>query len=122
MMTLLLWLLVAAAGSGPPAAHLTVEPGQELSFGTRASGGFIEGSFVLHNTGTAPLIIQDVQTSCDCTMPKFRRRPLAAGASQPLTIRFDTAGRHGQQRKTLIVVSNSDNGPVVLNFSGILQD
>ncbi|MCR5890428.1 DUF1573 domain-containing protein [Hymenobacter sp. J193] len=105
-----------------PGAFLKVYPQDNLSFGTRPSGGIVEASFTLKNMGADPVIIRDVQSSCGCTVAQFNRQPLKMGNSRTLVVRFNTDGRIGQQNTKVVVRSNSTTGPLVLSFSGILEE
>ncbi len=74
-------------------------------------------SFKFKNTGKEPLIIQNVQSSCGCTVPKKPNQPILPGESAEITVAYDTH-RIGFFQKTLTVVSNADNASVVLTIKG----
>lgn len=65
-----------------------------------------EAHFV--NTGTEPLIITKVFSSCGCTVAEFPKEPINPGESGTITIKFDGRGRrHGDFMKILRVRANT---------------
>lgn len=60
------------------------------------------------NTGSAPLILSDVSTSCGCTLAKqWPRESIQPEGSGEVAIRFDSRGRVGANRKEVYVVTNA---------------
>lgn len=60
------------------------------------------------NSGTEPLIITKVFSSCGCTVAEFPKEPIAPGESGTITIKFDGRGRrHGDFMKILRVRANT---------------
>jgi hypothetical protein len=77
-------------------------------FGDVVQGERMEHTFRFTNTGTAALLITNVEVSCGCTTPKgWTRDPIQPGERSELTIAFDSAGKNGKQIKVVTVVSNS---------------
>jgi hypothetical protein len=74
--------------------------------------------FVVTNTGTDPLVIQNVVASCGCTTPEWTKQPIPAGASGKVTAIYDPRDRPGAFNKTLSVYSNSKPEVVVLVIKG----
>ena len=73
--------------------------------------------FEFTNTGDAPLIVNDVKSSCGCTVPKKPKGPIAAGASGTIEVKYDT-NRVGPIRKTVTVYSNADEPIKALKIKG----
>lgn len=73
--------------------------------------------FTFTNTGKEPLIINNVRSSCGCTVAKKPTEPIMPGESSEIKVKYNT---HiiGNFRKTITVRSNADNGVVVLQISG----
>jgi len=67
----------------------------------------VEHVFAFENTGTAPLIITHVQTTCGCTAPEWPKEPILPGESAAIKVRFDSTGKFGRQNKVINVISNS---------------
>ena len=64
--------------------------------------------FAFKNTGTAPLILSDVSTSCGCTLAEqWPRAPIAPGEKAEIAVRFDSRNRVGANRKEIFVVTNA---------------
>ena len=74
--------------------------------------------FILTNTGTDPLMIQNVVASCGCTTPEWTKQPIPAGGSGKVTAIYDPKDRPGIFNKTLSVYSNSKPEVVVLIIKG----
>jgi hypothetical protein len=80
-------------------------------FGNKYEGDKLEHTFYFSNTGNEPLIITNVQVSCDCTsFPKgWPRDPIPSGASGQITVAFNSTGKMGLQNKLITVVTNAVN-------------
>ncbi|CAN5243018.1 hypothetical protein BH09BAC2_BH09BAC2_22560 [soil metagenome] len=74
-----------------PSAVLTL-PESEYTFGKIPQGKPVTHIFYIKNTGTAPLILDDVQASCGCTTPVWNKEPIAAGATGKITVGYNAAG------------------------------
>lgn len=84
----------------------------ELKFG---SDGSCE--FIFKNTGKSPLIIDNVKSTCGCTVPEWTKEPVNISNTGTLRVIYDTH-RVGAFQKTLIVYSNASNSPVRLFIKG----
>jgi len=77
--------------------------------------------FKFKNTGTAPLVISDVQKTCGCTSPNYTKTPVMPGESGEIQVTYDTK-RIGQFVKYVTVYSNDpENNAVQLKISGIVK-
>lgn len=74
--------------------------------------------FTFTNTGTAPLIIQDVKTTCGCTTPEWTKQPIRPGATGFIKVSYDVKGRPGPIDKTITVYSNAKQSPTNLRING----
>jgi len=74
--------------------------------------------FIATNTGTDPLVIQNVVASCGCTTPEWTRQPIPAGGTGKITAIYDPKDRPGIFNKTLSVYTNSKPEVVVLIIKG----
>ncbi len=82
---------------------------EELAFehADITQGDVIEHDYFFENTGTEPLIISNVLTTCGCTATKWPREPLAPGAKNSIKVKFNSAGKMGKQTKIITIVSNA---------------
>ena len=74
--------------------------------------------FTVTNTGTEPLVIQNVVASCGCTTPEWTKQPIPAGSKGKVTAIYDPKDRPGQFNKTLSVYTNTKPEVTVLVIKG----
>jgi len=74
--------------------------------------------FIVTNTGTSPLVIQNVVASCGCTLPDWTKQPIPAGGKGKVSARYDPKDRPGAFNKTLSVYTNAKPEVVVLTIKG----
>jgi hypothetical protein len=92
---------------------------KEHDFGTfKEEAGRQTFDFIVTNTGTDPLVIQNVVASCGCTTPEWTKQPIPAGGTGKVTAIYDPKDRPGPFNKTLTVYSNSKPETVVLVIKG----
>jgi len=89
----------------------------EHDFGMVQEGGKVVHVFEVLNTGNADLLLQSVKPSCGCTTPKYDKKPIRPGKTGSIEVVFDTKGRPGKQRKTVMVVTNTEPPNTVLTFT-----
>ena len=101
--------------------------GPKIEFGQKESefrvieqGGNGVFEFVFTNTGTDPLILSNVRSSCGCTIPEWPREPINPGESATIKAKYDTR-RIGQFSKSISVYSNATEAPVVLHIKGKVE-
>ena len=76
--------------------------------GVVSEGTQVDVVFSFQNTGSAPLILSDVSTSCGCTLAEqWPREPIEPGDNGEVAVRFDSRGRVGANRKEVFVVTNA---------------
>lgn len=97
-------------------AHIEFE-GTTHDYGNITVGDNGSYSFKFKNTGGEPLIIQDVRTSCGCTVAKKPATPIMPGDSDEIIVKYDTR-RLGGFHKTITITSNADNASVILTIKG----
>ncbi len=76
-------------------------------------------SFEFRNTGDAPLIITNVQSTCGCTVPSKPTEPIMPGKTGKIDVKYNM--NPGPIRKTITVESNAvnyDNGRIALKIKG----
>ncbi|MEO9510746.1 MAG: DUF1573 domain-containing protein [Flavobacteriaceae bacterium] len=73
--------------------------------------------FEFTNTGSVPLVISAVKSSCGCTIPKKPDDPILPGKTGEIQVKYDTK-RVGPIRKAITVTSNADTPTKVLKIKG----
>jgi hypothetical protein len=71
----------------------------------------IERSFVLRNVGNAKLLIKEVKTSCQCTIPRVPSLSLAPRTSESVGVVF-TADSVGPKVQRVIFETNDPRTPI----------
>jgi hypothetical protein len=112
-------LIFAFAAKSQVAATKMQLSATEHDFGTfKEEAGRQTFDFIVTNTGTEPLVIQNVVASCGCTTPDWTKQPIPIGAKGKVTAIYDPKDRPGQFNKTLSVYSNTKPEVVVLVIKG----
>ncbi|MEQ8363622.1 MAG: DUF1573 domain-containing protein [Cyclobacteriaceae bacterium] len=96
-----------------------------FDFGDLTQGERVENTFKFTNTGTAPLIITNVEVTCGCTTPKgWPRDPIPPGGHGELTVAFNSVGKYGRQNKVVKVISNavSPNNQIVFTANVLTKE
>ena len=114
-----LWLHLTAVAQvdGSAASTATaVVAGPQLTFAEKShdfgdiqQGDRISHTFKFTNTGSQPLLISEVKTTCGCTATNWTREPVAPGATGEVSATFDSAGKRNIQRKVIAIHSNAIN-------------
>ncbi|MDR2467189.1 MAG: DUF1573 domain-containing protein [Prevotellaceae bacterium] len=84
----------------------------------KEADGDVSHVFTFKNTGNAPLVIKNVETSCGCTSPDWTKEPVMPGKSGVVKATFSPAGRPGRFDKNLTVITNAQPERTVLYISG----
>jgi len=82
----------------------------EHDFGTIAAGSKVNYSFKFKNTGEADLIITRAVGSCGCTIPEYPKTAIKVGESAKIDVSFNSAGKHGNQQKSVTISTNTKAG------------
>lgn len=87
-------------------AEITFEE-STFNFGDITQGDKVEHVFAFANSGTEPLVLSRVMTTCGCTAPSWPKEPIAPGAKAEIKISFNSTGKMGMQNKVITVISNA---------------
>jgi uncharacterized cupredoxin-like copper-binding protein len=69
--------------------------------------GSVEYTFEFTNNGNAPLVINDVKSTCGCTTPDWTDKPVLPGQKGSITAVFEPANRPGKFNKSMTIISNA---------------
>jgi len=89
-------------------------------YGTVAYGGDGTCYFKFTNTGKEPLILQQPQSSCGCTVPTWPKEPILPGESNEIKVTYNTK-KVGPINKTVTIRSNAKTSTVVLRIQGKVE-
>ncbi|NJO86715.1 MAG: DUF1573 domain-containing protein [Lewinella sp.] len=88
-------------------------------FGDIQAGKPVVFSFEYRNTGSEPLVIDNVRTGCGCTTSEWEEAPVAPGATAKLVVEYD-ARSVGYFRKYLKVYFRGHRGAEWLWIEGFV--
>lgn len=78
----------------------------EFKFGKINQGVKVEHIYVLTNSGKSDLHIRKVKAACGCTAVQPEKRVIAPGESVNIKTVFNSAGKEGNQNKTVTIITN----------------
>ena len=80
--------------------------------------GVVSHTFTFTNTGTEPLVVTNVRTTCGCTVPSWTVDPVLPGAEGFVEIAFDPKKHQGAFHKTIQIQSTAQNANMFVTISG----
>lgn len=89
----------------------------KLDFGSFIHSEIQERSFVLTNIGEAPLIVQDITTSCGCMKTRYVKEPIPPGEKLEITVIYE-AEQAEYFNKTIAIHCNIKSSPIILRIVG----
>jgi len=91
----------------------------EHNFGDiEEEAGPVSHTFRFRNTGSIPLIIHDVKSSCGCTTPSYSKQPVLPGAEGYIKATYDPKNRPHGFEKAISIKTNAEPADVVLKIKG----
>ena len=80
-------------------------------------------NFSFTNTGNEPLQIQDVKTSCDCTLAQWPKTAIQPGKTAIVRGGFKIENKSGSFEKNIIIIANTSPATTFLSIKGeIISD
>lgn len=76
-------------------------------FGDVKTGEKVSYTFKYKNTGTDTLKIDNIVSSCGCTVPKDYAKIVPPSGTATITVQFDSTGKMGVVNKSLTILSNA---------------
>jgi hypothetical protein len=92
----------------------------EYDFGEITYNDAVDCNFKFTNTGKTALIIQNVKSSCGCSVPEWVKKPIPPGKKSEIKINYDTS-YPGVFNKTITVFYNGIESPQTLTIKGSVQ-
>jgi hypothetical protein len=87
-------------------------------FGKVPAGKPVSVDFIFTNTGDAPLIISNVESTCGCTVPKFTAKPVLKGEKGIITVTFNAVAVQAGFTKAVTIKSNARTPSKMLYIKG----
>ena len=110
-------LISSITKADPPASPSKIKFSEkEFDFGTLPQGKPVTHEFEFTNTGTEPVVLENVKASCGCTTPTWTKEPVMPGKKGAIKAQYNMA-REGSFRKS-ITVTTKDGEAVELYISG----
>ena len=100
-------------------AHIEFDS-MKHDFGEISFDGDGTFDFVFSNSGSEPLLVTHVKSTCGCTIPEWSKEPVLSGKKGKIHVEYDTR-RVGNFTKSIYVYSNAGNGPQKLMITGTVQ-
>ncbi len=116
--TIVWGLLLAAMSAG--AQGIAIQ-NKDIDCGQVVFKHPVTAQYVMKNSGTSPLSIREVRTSCGCTTVSFPEAPIAAGQSFVISAVYD-AKTMGHFNKKIGIYSNASDTPLVLSIKGVVVE
>ncbi len=88
-----------------------------IDFGEIAKGSDGLRKFEFKNVGNAPLVIENVYSSCGCTIPSWSKAPIPPGGTGEIEVKYDTK-IVGPIRRTISITSNADEPTKAVKIKG----
>ena len=83
----------------------------EHDFGNIKKGSIVETEFTFTNTGKSPLNIRKLKPNCGCTVSNLDKYDFAPGEKGTIKVKFNSAGRRGNQQKSVVIFTNDPHAP-----------
>lgn len=82
-----------------------------FNFKTIKSDKTVNATFYFKNTGTQPLQIYDVQTTCGCTLTEWDKNIVHPNATGKISVKYNPEKKQqfGKQKKVILIISNAVN-------------
>ncbi|MBL8011464.1 MAG: DUF1573 domain-containing protein [Flavobacteriales bacterium] len=93
----------------------------EHDFGTIKQDSENKYVFTFTNTGKEPLLIENAQGSCGCTVPNYPKEPIAPGGTGEIEVVYKPGKQENQQNKTVTVTANTEPKQTTLRISANVQ-
>lgn len=87
-------------------------------FGKVPVGKPVSVDFIFTNTGDAPLIISNIESTCGCTVPEFTTKPVLKGEKGIITVTFNAAAVQAGFTKAVTIKSNARTPSKMLYIKG----
>jgi hypothetical protein len=92
---------------------------ETIDYGKISKGSDGARTFVFTNIGDAPIIIENIQSSCGCTVPEKPEKPIMPGEKGEIKVSYDTK-RIGGFSKQITILSNAVKARRIIKIKGFV--
>ncbi|MBN8695765.1 MAG: DUF1573 domain-containing protein [Bacteroidetes bacterium] len=92
----------------------------KYNFGFVHEGDTAKIEYELKNVGQQPLVIQNYEVECGCTVMEKPQRAIEPGETYVLKVTFDTHNKYDRQDRAIKIFSNAKDSPHELRFKGVV--
>ncbi len=93
----------------------------EHDFGSIPSGVPVKTVFEYKNTGSSPLVVSDIKSTCGCTVPTDWTKEVMPGEKGQFTVQFDGKGNGNQISKTITMTTNTEKGSEAVTIKAFVE-
>ena len=93
---------------------------ETINYGKIKKGDDGKRIFKFTNIGSAPIIIKNIITSCDCAVPEKPERPIMPGEDATITVEYDTSSTGGFS-KEIVIFSNAKESRKRIKVKGYIS-
>jgi len=112
---------ICLAEAMPDSSAILTIPVNDHHFGRiMENKGNVRHKFTFTNTGSIPLTITNIRTTCGCTVPRWSREQVLPGNDGFFEIELDPSGYSGPFHKTIQVQSTARNSNMFVTISGVI--
>ena len=113
--------VATAAPANAAVPRIVVEPAM-FDFGKAQQEKTLEKEFRVRNLGAADLVIEEVVTTCGCTVAEGYAKVVKPGGSTPLRVKLQTRNSSGKLARSVLVKSNDPSGrPVEIKVEALVE-
>ncbi len=94
---------------------------KEFNFGEINEGQIIKHAFKFKNIGHKALVIDNVQSTCGCTIPKWNKKAILPNESDEIIVEFNSKGKENKQAKPVTIFANTYPSKTVLYLVGTVK-
>ena len=94
---------------------------ETINYGKILKGSDGVRTFVFTNVGDQPLVINNIKSTCGCTVPKKPEQPIMPGKKGEIKVSYDTK-RPGGFSKAITIFSNAKSTRKMVKIKGYVEN
>jgi len=106
-----------------PFPRAVVVNGERFNFGSMRRSAEMSHTFYIRNTGTAPLTIEQRETTCKCTISKLEKNEIPPNQTAAVTLEWKAKNAEESFRQAAIIATNDPEREFIqLRIEGLVED